>query len=257
MNALFRLTLQQMLGRKKIWILLLFLCLPIFLVSAILLAQGFRGVEGENTDQIAVVVLYVLYPQSLCILASLLYGATLLAGEIEDKTLVYLFTRAQPRWKVLLGKYIATVAVLTVLVIASMSLAYALFGAPYGLQVWVALVVPIFGACLAYTAVFSLLGLLVPRRAIPIGIIYGIVFEVFLSFVPAVINELTCSYYLRSLGFNLASDITLPQDVLEVMTMTTAPPGRAIAAILLIATLTLSVSAWLIHRREWPLTEGV
>ena len=91
------------------------------------------GVDtSEERDVAAGIVLYILYPQSLCILASLLYGATLLAAEIEDKTLVYLFTRGQARWKVLVGKYLATVLVLTLLVTASMTIAYALFGAPRG-----------------------------------------------------------------------------------------------------------------------------
>jgi ABC-type transport system involved in multi-copper enzyme maturation permease subunit len=256
LKALFRLTLLQMLGRKKLWILLAFLSLPIFLVGSILLAGGLRGVQEEAAEQIAVVVLYVLYPQTLCILAALLYGASLLAGEIEDKTLVYLFTRALPRWKVLVGKYLATSVALSVLTSLSMTLCFVVFDAPFGLRVWLALFVAITGACFTYTAIFSLLGLLVPQRAIPVGILYGVVFELLLSSVPAVINELTTSYYLRSLAYWIA-DISLPPDIDEVVGLVTAPPVRAVLAILVISGVTLSLSALLIHRREWPLNEGV
>ena len=47
-----------------------------------------------------------------------------------------------------------------------------------------------------YTAIFCLLGLFVPRRAIPVGLIYAVVVEGLLSVVPAVVNELTASYYI-------------------------------------------------------------
>ena len=115
MRALFVLSLRQMLGGKKIWILAIFLSLPILLLSVILIASGFDFPEEEGADiegYAMTAFLYLMYPQSLCILASLLYGASLLAGEIEDKTLTYLFTRAMPRWRVLLGKYLATATAL-------------------------------------------------------------------------------------------------------------------------------------------------
>jgi len=257
MKALFRLTLQQMLGRRKLWVLLFFLSMPILLVGTILLAGGFRGLDGEEEAVTSVLVLYLLYPQSLCILTSLLYGATLLAAEIEDKTLVYLFTRGQARWKVLVGKYVASVLALAVCVTLSMSAAFALFGAPYGLRAWLALTATIWGGCLTYTAIFSLLGLLVPRRAIPIGILYGIVFEFALSFVPAVINELTTSYYLRSIALRIVGDIDLPLRLAKGLAQMTTDAEQAVVAIALLTGVTLAASCLLIHRREWPLSEGV
>ena len=257
MKALFRLTLQQMLGRRKLWVLLFFLSMPILLVGTILLAGGFRGLDSEQEKVASAVVLYVLYPQSLCILTSLLYGATLLAVEIEDKTLVYLFTRGQARWKVLVGKYLASVFALGLCITLSMSLAFALFGAPFGLRAWLALTATIYGGCLAYTAIFSLLGLLVPRRAIPMGILYGVLFEFALSFVPAVINELTTSFYLRSLALRIVGDIDLPRDLADRLALTTTSADRAVVAIALLTIVTLAASCLLIHRREWPLSEGV
>ncbi len=157
MKALFILSLRQMLGGKKIWILAVFLSLPILLLAGVLVASGFDFPEDEEVDIEGFAMsafLYIMYPQSLCILASLLFGSSLLAGEIEDKTLTYLFTRALPRWKVLLGKYLATASVLSVLITGSMSVAYALGGLPIGARVWFALAATITSACFAYTALF-------------------------------------------------------------------------------------------------------
>ncbi len=265
MRALFVLALQQILGGKKIWILGIFLSLPILLLLLILAASGFDFPEDESVDVEGLSMstfLYVMYPQSLCILASLLYGASLLAGEIEDKTLTYLFTRAMPRWKVLLGKYLATAASLSVLTVLSMTVAFLICGLPVGWHVWLALAVTTVGACFAFTSVFCLLGLFFPRRALPVGLMYAVVVEGLLSVVPAVVNEFTVSYYLRSIGWHLA-DLPIPEEAVEELEREMLPllagsdlTGAAIA-LGVITVSTLLVSGIVIHRREWPLTEGV
>jgi ABC-type transport system involved in multi-copper enzyme maturation permease subunit len=265
MRALILLSLRQMLGGKKIWVLGVFLSLPVLLLLLVLAASGFDFPEDDEVDIEGLAMsafLYIVYPQTLCILASLLYGASLLAGEIEDKTLTYLFTRALPRWKVLLGKYLATASALSVMIMASMSMAYLLCSLPFAPRVWLALAATITSACFAFTALFCLLGLFVPRRAIPVGLLYAVVVEGFLSVVPAVVNELTVSYYLRSLGWYIA-DVPLPAEAVEEFEREVAPliagadVQTALLALGLIALVTLSVSAWVIHRRQWPLTEGV
>jgi len=265
MRTLFVLSLRQMLGGKKIWIVGLFLALPVVLLTAVLAAAGFNFPEQEGIDVEGLALsgfLYLMYPQSLCILASLLYGASLLAGEIEDKTLVYLFTRALPRWKVLLGKYLATATALSVLCLASMSIAYALCGFPIGARVWVALAASIVAGCFTFTAIFCLLGLFVPRRALPIGLIYAVLVEFLLSSVPALVNELTASYYIRSLTWHIA-DLPLPAEAAREFEKEVAPfvagvgAPTAVLALCLITIVALSISALVIHKKQWPLTEGV
>jgi len=262
MNGLFRLTLRQMLGGMKIWLVAVFLSLPILLLGAVLFARGFaftaddaNHIDPKAEEGVAAVFLYVLYPQGLCILASLIYGATLLAGEIEDKTLVYLFTRAQPRWKILLGKYLATSLVLGCMTSASMLLCFALAGAPYGASLLWALLATIFAACFAYTALFALLGLAVPRRALTIGLIYAVLVEFILSLVPALVNEATASYYLRSMAYHIANVKGIPLDALDMLG--DASLTRAVTAVVLIPVVALVLCGIVLHRKEWPLTEGV
>jgi len=265
MRSLFILSLRQILGGKKIWLLGLFLSLPILLLLVILVASGFDFPEDDEVDVegfAMTLFLYVMYPQSLCILAALLYGASLMAGEIEDKTLTYLFTRALPRWKVLLGKYLATASALSILSVGSMSVSYILCSMPIGPRVWFALTTSITSACFAYTALFCLLGLFVPRRAIPVGLIYAVIVEGVLSIVPALVNELTVSYYMRSLAWHIA-DLPLRADAAKDFEKSVAPlvagadAQTAICALVMISVVTMALSALVIQRREWPLTEGV
>jgi len=250
-SALFRLTLRQILGGAKVWLLALFLGLPVILLAIVLAAEGFRLPDHEVAMG---VFLYVLYPQSLCILAALLYGSSLLAAEIEGKTLVYLFTRPVSRAQVLLQKYLATVVVLAGLTVASLTVSFALGGFSGGLRMYLTMLVTVVLALFSYTAIFSLLGLLVPRRAIPVGLIYAIVVEVVLSLIPALANELAVSHYLRSLALHL-SGRTLPAEIQGIFTP--VPLATCLVALVVFPVLFLSLSALLVRRREWPLTEGV
>ena len=253
MNGILRLTFRQMLGGRRIWLLSAFLSLPILLLGAVLLSKGFF--ENEGAEDVAMALfLYVLFPHFLCVLASLLYGASLLAGEIEDKTLVYLFSRALPRWRILVGKYIATTCILGGMVAVSMSVCFLMAGRPVGVRLWLALLATVFAACLAYTAIFALLGIVLPRRAMTIGLIYAVIVEFLLSLVPAVVNEMTVSHYLRSLAYHIAG-LDLPPEAMAIIG--DASPTRAVVALVVIPLGALLLSAIVIHKREWPLTEGV
>ena len=86
MNALFGLTLRQILGGMRVWLLLLFLGLPVLLLAIVLSAGGFRFFHDPEVTR--GIYYFLLYPQALCILAALLYGSSLLAADIEGKTLV-------------------------------------------------------------------------------------------------------------------------------------------------------------------------
>jgi hypothetical protein len=54
-------------------------------------------------------------------------------------------------------------------------------------------------SCIAYAAAFLLIGVIAPKRALVLGVIYAIFFEIGASLVPAAINLLTIQYRLRCL----------------------------------------------------------
>lgn len=203
MGAIVYLQIRQIFGGRKIWFIALFLALPVALSAVIQYAGGFqpggRPLEGEDRIPVVGIFLFVLYPQVACILLCLLYGAGLLSTEVEEKTITYLFTRSLPRWRIVVGKYIAAACSIWAAVTPSLVLSWLMFGAPGSLRFLLAFLVATLGAVFAYTAVFTALGVVIPKRAVVVGLIYAIVFEGALSFIPAIINTLTVNYYLRSL----------------------------------------------------------
>ena len=75
-----------------------------------------------------------------------------------------------------------------------------------------------------------------------------------LSLVPALVNEITAAYYLRSLAYHIA-DVEMPDEV--ALFVGGASLTSAALAVIVIPIGALFLSAIVIHKREWPLTEGV
>jgi ABC-2 type transport system permease protein len=257
-SALFSLTLRQIVGGKRLWILGGFLGLPALLILMIL---GL-GEKIPERDVVLTILIYALYPQSLVILATLLYGSGLLSAEIEARTLVYLLSRPLPRWKILVVKYAATVCILVALTLASLMLCASLAGFPGGLRTLIALSTSVVLACVAYTAIFALIGLLAPRRAVPVGLIYAGVLEIALSFVPAFVNQLSVSHYLRSLAYSMWRPEHLPAEAERFLEQALSfvgdtGPWASVLALLAFPAVALALSAALLELREYPLTDDL
>ena len=55
-------------------------------------------------------MIWLLYVRFIVPVLGVFYGTALIADEVDDKTITYLFTRPIPRGAVLLGKYLAYLA---------------------------------------------------------------------------------------------------------------------------------------------------
>ena len=247
MGVIARHQLRQMLGQRRLWLLVVFLVLP---VAIVLLTHGQASATGYGF------MLYVLYPQSVCILLALLYGSAVISSELESETLTYLFTRPIPRWQVIIGKYIATTLVLLVSVNVSFVAAWVATGTDAGASLFAALGLATSFSIVAYSAVYTMLGVFVPHKALVFGVLFAAV-EFVLSLVPAIINTLTIVYYVRSLAF--AEIISLDQmsndDAALANTisrvMGDASTLEAIGALLLGTAICLGIACYTVTKRAY------
>jgi ABC-type transport system involved in multi-copper enzyme maturation permease subunit len=132
------------------------------------------------------------------------YGTSLIADEVEDKTITYLFTRPIPRGAVLLGKYIAYLACTLCVVLPSVVL------------VWL-LVVPVGGGGLGanfpdlvkdliliglglavYGALFALIGCTL-KRPLLFGLVFIFGWETIALTIPGYLKRFTVAYYVQGL----------------------------------------------------------
>ena len=69
-------------------------------------------------------MIWLLYIRFIVPVLGVFYGTSLIADEVDDKTITYLFTRPIPRGAVLLGKYLAYLVCTMLLVLPSVMLVY-------------------------------------------------------------------------------------------------------------------------------------
>lgn len=214
MLAIARLQLRQVLGGRKLWLVVVVALLPVALT--ILMRTGGGIPRIRELELFTGIYLFVLYPQTLSIVIALLYGTSILNSEIHDRTLTYLFTRPIAKWRIIVAKYVVNVLVLIGISVPSLVISWLVLGTSGNGGLLLGQVIAVCGATIAYNAVFALCGLISSRRAMILGIGYAVAFEFVLSFVPAVVNTMTVTYYLRSVVVR-ASGVELPNELLRIV----------------------------------------
>ena len=196
-------------------------------------------------------------------LLGVFYGTALIADEVEDRTITYLFTRPVPRGAVLVGKYLAYLVCAGLLVLPSVILVFFL-------------VVPLLGgsvgagfpdllkdlALLAvglavYGALFALVGALF-RRPLLTGLVFIFGWEPIVIVVPGYMKRFTVSYYLQGLvPHAMPEDGSVTGLVLQVLQANEILPSATVGmvglAVIAIGGLALAVR--LVERREYVLEQ--
>src|SRR3954449_4836278 len=127
---IFDLSLGEMLWSRRSVFLGLLLGAPVFLAIVLrivdtLHTSGFR-VNGAAVGGSAVfgMMIWLLFIRFIVPVLGVFYGTSLIADEVEDKTITYLFTRPIPRRAVLLGKFFAYLACTVLLVLPSVVIVF-------------------------------------------------------------------------------------------------------------------------------------
>jgi len=174
MTAIFALTVRQLAGSRRLWLVLALAALPI--LAAVL----FRVGDSTTTSaRFADNVTRTLVASAILPLAMLLFGTGAFGNELSDRTLGYLALKPIARWRIVLGKLAAAFVVGGIPVAVSGFLAVALVDADGGggaLATGVGLLV---GAA-AYAAMFTWAGL-ATRHALLLGLVYVFVWEATLA----------------------------------------------------------------------------
>jgi ABC-2 type transport system permease protein len=257
--ALIKLSVRQMAGGKKL------LVVALLLVGAAALAALVRNAGNEPREGwgvVSTVMLTFLFLQALVILIPLLFATSLLRDEIEDGTLVYLFTRPVPKWKVILAKYAASTVVCGALVVAGMGLFQLAFLVPGGGGEkefgWATRTLAFMGAgflgVVTYGALFTLVGL-ISKRGLIFGVAYGFLSEFLMTLLPAVIKKLTVMHYLRSIALSgLDLEKLRIDDLPGLSDLSGATPS--VAVLVVAAALLLGASCVLVSKKEFLTLKG-
>ena len=203
------------------------------------------------------VMMWMLYIRFIVPILGVFYGTALLADEVEDKTLTYLFTRPIPRGAVLLGKYLAYLACTSLVVLPSVMLTYFLvvpFAEVGGTFRSLVLDLVILALGLAvYGAVFAFVGTWL-KRPLVVGLVFAFGWEQVAMALPGYVRRFTVAHYLQGLvPHALPSDNAL--SVLQSFFREAPGATTSVAALLGILAVFLWLATRMVTRREYVLEQ--
>ena len=204
-------------------------------------------------------MLWFLFLRFIVPVLGIFYGTALMADEVEDKTITYLFTRPIPRSAVLIGKYLAYLASTVLIVLPSVMLVYFL-------------VVPIGGGAIAssfptllrdlallaiglgvYGALFAAVGAWI-KRPVLVGLFFAFGWENFALALPGYMKRFTVAFYTQSLVPH-----AMPQDnllsILQSVFKDNVSALQASLTLVALLVVALAVATRAVERREYVLEQ--
>src|SRR5262249_31407289 len=128
---IFDLSLGQMLwSRRSIFLALVVggpvvLAATVRIVAAVVPDSSFRvNGAGVGGPSIFGMMIWLLYVRFIGPVLRVFHGTALIADEVDDKTITYLFTRPIPRGAVLVGKYLAYLACTVLLILPTVTMVF-------------------------------------------------------------------------------------------------------------------------------------
>jgi len=213
-RRIFDLALGQMLWARRATLLALAAGAPILLalVTRVTLSSGNaviqingRQIQSEAVFSTAMTLLYLRF---IVPAVGVFYGTSLIADEVEEKTITYLFTRPIPRGAIVLGKYLAYVLCATSVVLPSAAVVF-LVMVPFQDMA------PLFGSFVrnlgvlalglcAYGAVFLCAGALFSRPLVG-GLLFVFGWEQLAAILPGYVGQLTIAHHLQADTMSVAT----------------------------------------------------
>jgi ABC-2 type transport system permease protein len=172
--AVFALTVRQLAGSRRWWLVLGLVSLPL-LAAALFHVADSRTSAGEYADDVTATLL----ASAILPLVVLLTGTAAFGNEVGDRTLVYITTKPLPRWRIVTPKLLATMLVGGVPVALSGALAVAVIQQG-DLRGAAATGAGLLAGAAAYAAIFTWAGL-ATRHALVLGLAYVFVWEATLA----------------------------------------------------------------------------
>ncbi len=167
------LTLRQLLGQRRIWVLLALAAVPPFV--ALVFRLGDRSdlaVEFTEVALLAGIVTTGVLPVTAVVIAT-----SALGNEFEDMTALFLLAKPIRRVEIILGKWLAAAGTVTLLVVpASAAGAFLALGGSSALNVIPGFALALVLAACAYCAVLLALSV-ITSRALVIGLVYAFLWE--------------------------------------------------------------------------------
>jgi ABC-type transport system involved in multi-copper enzyme maturation permease subunit len=262
-RRVFDLSLGEMLWSRRTIFMALVVGGPVLLALIVkgveMFGMSALRVNGQRVAGFGIfgVMIWMLFLRFIIPVLGVFYGTALMADEVEDKTITYLFTRPIPRGAVLVGKYLAYLACTFLVVLPSVMIVYFLlvplsavpstFGNLIVDLALLALGLAVYGGVFAFVGAFF-------KRPLVIGLVFAFGWEQVTLALPGSLKQFTIAYYLQALVPH-----AMPSDgvtgLLQGMFRETPPAATCLFWLFVYLGLFLWLATRVVERKEYVLEQ--
>jgi ABC-2 type transport system permease protein len=203
-------------------------------------------------------MIWVFYLRFTVPVLGVFYGTSLIADEVEDKTITYLFTRPIPKGAVLVGKYLAYLACTLFVVLPSIVIVYlsivpmrGSLGASF-MDLLKDLALITIGLAV-YGAVFAFIGARF-KRPLLVGLIFIFGWEQMALAFPGYLKKFTVAYYLQAMVPHAMPNDTVVS-LIQGIFRETPSLGESLVWLSVILLVFLWAAAVSVERKEYVLEQ--
>jgi len=254
-RAVFELSLDGMVFSRRSLLMALLVAAPAAFAVLYRVLSATHGRPPLGPADLYALMVAIYWVRNVLPLAALFYATSLVADEVEGRTLTYLLTRPLTRASIFAGKFAAYVATTFTLALPAAVVTFFVLmtapGAPgpgaAALDLLRDLGVLLL-ALVAYGALFALAGVLLRRPVIP-GLLFLYGWEL-LANLPGYLPRLTLTAWLRSLIHHRPAEEGLSGLFQQVL-----PADQALAVLVAVSLVLLAAAAWIFSEREYVLEQ--
>ncbi len=195
--AIFKYSARKILLNKR-WIITLLIGILVGLV------MGYVGSQEGDILDTGASLMDILILSFIMPIIAMIYGASLIRNEIEDKSITQVITAPLDRAVSYFGYYLSLAASLSVILIVINLIGWLAFFSQKGFSSEAAellgamLGLSIVGS-LVYSSLFLLMGTIF-KRPVYIGLFFAFIWEGFIGSIPGSIGNYTIKHFIRSIG---------------------------------------------------------
>lgn len=259
----FELSLGEMLWSKRTIFMALVVGGPVLLAVIVRVLQA-SGIPALRVNGARIggggmfgMMIWVLFVRFIVPVLGVFYGTALVADEVEDKTITYLFTRPIQRGAVLIGKYLAYLVCTAFVVLPSVVIVYFMIvpfpeiPATFGLLMKDLGILAV--GLAVYGALFALIGAVL-KRPLVIGLIFAFGWEQVALLMPGYLKRFTLAHYVQALvPHAMPTDGTA--SLLQAVFRDVPSAATALFWLLLATGASLFLAARAVERREYVLEQ--
>jgi ABC-type transport system involved in multi-copper enzyme maturation permease subunit len=262
---IFDLSLSEMLWSKRTVFMALVVGLPVLLsiIVRLLFEAGLPAIRVSRGSAasgafIFGLLIWVFFVRFAVPVLGAFYGTSLIADEVDDKTITYLFTRPIPRAAVLFGKYLAYLMCTVFVVLPAVLICWVLI-APMGGSLGASfpdllkdLGVLAFGLAV-YGALFAFVGAVL-KRPLLTGLLFVFGWEFVIMLIPGYLKRISVAYYLQGLVPHAMPNDSATSAIQALFQESPSLSGSLIG-LAIIGLVSLALAGRAVSRREYVLEQ--